>query len=219
LALLGLAFVLVLAIGVIGEYSWHLFFRWYARIFFAQAGFGYTFDWLGQVELWWWRAALVGVLGLVFWLALHAFRWTLARHAVRSAHLLRVVVLALVAMVLSRALLELADTLYVMWLLPRRRLYLPEWAEACTELVPLALFVVSFMLGLRVYLKLRRGWLMGVLAALIAVTALTVLFLAVSVYRYDSLNNPWTGMAKGEWPLATGLVERAVGFLLIGRWE
>ena len=214
--LLVLVFVLALVIAVGNQYSSYWFMRWYLSVFYGQTNFGwYTFNWLGQVNWWLCWTALIVVFGLGLWLALHVFRWTLARHAVRSVHLLRVVVLALIALVLSRALLDLVGSLCAMWLRSRYRTFLPVWAQTCPELVALSLFGISLMLGLSVHLRLRRGWLMGLLAALVTVTALTVFFLEVSVH-YDSFNNPWTAMVEETWPVTTGLIDRTVQFLLVG---
>lgn len=203
---------LILGPDLLVEYAGLTGFRgeWWERLGTAAANLDHA------SYLW---AALGHVLfGLLIWLALQIFQQTIARYGLRQRQLLRIIVLAGAAYLMWQALLYVLLGLHcalVAWLVGTT----PAWnrASLADEYPPLlllssAMAFLSLAMALSVYLKVRRGWVVGLMSAVVVCLFLVAPLPAATVAA-GAIRNPWCEAVARLWPGLGWLVYR---FLLAG---
>jgi hypothetical protein len=155
-------------------------------------------------------------------LAMHVFRWTLVRHAVRWPHLLRIAVLAWTGMIGVRYIGQLAAIASCS--IPRLLTAPgPAWFQAAEagdlvlvgfRLAGVVFLVASVSLGYGYYLKLPRPWLAGLLTVILAYAILCGAVLVPLFYLSRTLDGEWLHHMNNWFPGA----RRAVLWTLTGHW-
>ncbi|MCK4341790.1 MAG: hypothetical protein KAY37_08720 [Phycisphaerae bacterium] len=148
--------------------------------------------------------------GIVIWLMIQVFQQSIARYSVRQGQILRVVVLAWVGFVvleiICSALMISIDIITVLW--PILPWTVARWTSLLLEVVPILLLVVSLCCAMSIYLRIRRGWVIGLLSVFVTFLFFVTLVFSVSVYVYDSDENPFIELAALTWPNITWLVSK-----------
>jgi hypothetical protein len=154
------------------------------------------------------KTAFLIVMGSAVWLATLGLWRTLRRAPVRPMQVARVVLLAWAGMLGWRLIVEWVFLLgsMVNWLL-RGSAILDPWSWPIASFVPLVVFVWSLAGGFRIYLRLRGAWADALLALGLAFALMLAGWLAIGVYVYDDLLNPFTAVAESVWPGPTSAVE------------
>ncbi len=201
--LLFLALVVLLAhfgARYAADFASNAHFRWWIQLAFGRGTASPPFDFTEHVGF------VMGhfAFALLTWLVLQVFQQTIARFRVRPAHFLRLIVLAWVALLTWHLACDVSWTAFHIILLPVG--VSPRWSLWSAEpflihVVPYGLFVLSVCLALNVYLKLRRGWLMGASSVVIVMLALaaplpllTVIFGGPHHFWDDLLAHLWPGL-------------------------
>jgi hypothetical protein len=208
LALLALALLLSTAVTICAEFACAaaLLGRYggYRRVLSHNWGV-----WI-QARLSAWSSDALGVLVLVtlIWLALQLFRQSLARQHIRQLHLLRVLVLSTAAffgwIAIGRVFFAGREIAWHWW-----RVALGGPWMSLVEAWPARLVLpISLCLALSWHLRLKQGWLGGIVAVVLAIAAPTIAVLVVSVYGYDSLDNTLVHVLDGVWPWITEIGRR-----------
>ncbi len=170
-------------------------------------------DWISSF-----KPVVAGIItGALTWLALQLFQQTIGQQRVRQSQMLRVTILSWVALMAWNALasvLVFGLAMVAAWPRPYYGAY-AMWGlrgELFVELSSLLLFIIAICTGLRLYLELRRGHLMGLAAIVLAfgLVLTVVVGLTRDYYRYNS-NNPALRTARSLWP---GLTD-GIGDLLV----
>jgi hypothetical protein len=166
----------------------------------------------GNVTAWAAETTVLLAGGLAVWLSLQVFRQTMSRHRVRQRQILRMVVWAWAGMVAWRSLVLLLYAIAGVGL--DRFVRLPYWfwsldrrLSTIAETTSLLCFIASLLLGLTTYLKLRRGWIDGLMSLLLALVLLTAVSVVASLYWYESWANSWTRALDATWPHVSAWVE------------
>jgi hypothetical protein len=152
--------------------------------------------------------AFLVVMGLAVWLATLVLWRTLRRARVRPTQVARVVLLAWAGMLGWRLIVEWSFVLgsMVTWLL-RGSAIIDPWSWPIASCVPLVVFVWSLAGGFRVYLRLRSGWADALLALGLAFAFMLTVWLAIGMYVYDDLLNPFSVVIESTWPGPTHALE------------
>ena len=183
-------------------------------------------------DLWWWYSNQSQFLGLypmarmvdgiertvvlvlpaiATWLALQVFQQTFGRYRLRQGQVFRLVALSWLSLIVWKTMLLGGEAVLNMCVYKKPWLFaLCPWLWDLDEVVPLLVFVLALCTGLRMHLRIERGWPMGLLSALLAFVMLVTVHLSAVLF-YDALPRKWTHVMSLEWEAAM----RAVGEALI----
>lgn len=204
----GTAWVLYAALNVLAQLLW-----WFAAARILPAG---PPTYAAAVRWQWgrdWRELLVGLSWLaIVWLACNACSqlWREKRIA-GQVHLLRLLVYSVTVALLVRWTLVAASMgldLISLWMSqqpvpssPRAFRTLSramQWVNRGVVWAPALVFFALFARGCSSYLRLRFGWLWGLVVLALAIAIQAAVLFAVSMHVYGSLDNTWTRLA-GSW--------------------
>jgi hypothetical protein len=155
------------------------------------------------------------MIGIAVWMFVQIFRQSFARSRVRPGPILRVVVLAWIPLIVWTLLRGLFEQLVnYSGGLPFQIPDMPLAVESVGEILALGLAQLSLCLGLSMYLKLRRGWLIGLVSGGTLFLAVFTVVLAGTAFHYDYFENPLVEFAHEYWPALTRGIERVLTDLL-----
>ncbi len=154
------------------------------------------------------RLGVLTLAGLLIWGSLLLFQTSSARRGLSWRHALRAVVLAWVAMVIWRSLLETPAIYFgvgVLWGNLRFLYRLVSWDTVfwiyrLVELIPLAILFWSICLGLKRHLGLFEAICMIGISLVLTLLTLTVSVASASVHIFESFDNPLTTALEEHWP-------------------
>ncbi len=136
---------------------------------------------------------LPSLFGILFLLVIQLFWKTRARYHIRTAHIVRIVVLTWVGLLMTRSLIEIVCAFA--YALIRRynghQISYPDYLMATAGVVFLLL---SFGIAFSVYLKVRGAWLWALVLIVSTAIPTAGLLLAASICVYDTYTNPLADM-------------------------
>lgn len=147
-------------------------------------------------------ATALSALFLVWLSAQFCSQMLAKKHIARQSELIRLIVFAIVpAAVIWAGLLWLKRIaeLLSFWHDPAGGVLIfriGQYAGRCA----IAFFVISFCMGASAYLRLRLGWLWGLIVVSLAATVLWIIVFDTSVGYYGTFDSPWLGILDFWWP-------------------
>lgn len=141
---------------------------------------------------------------LVMWGALLIFQQTINRYHIRRAQFLRLMVLSGAALVAWNTVETLVYCGFcVVEFRVALRIPTGRWVLSAMDFLPTVAFVISVCCGLSLYLRVRCGWLMGLLSSVVAALAiltplpvLTVLTGSSDHFYADWVGKLWPGIGQ-----------------------
>ena len=73
------------------------------------------------------------------------------------------------------------------------------WIELPKDVIPILASGICLGLGISLYLKLRRGWIEGLVSIGLTILFLITLVFGVSVFYYETFDNPLAILAEDMW--------------------
>lgn len=182
--------------------------------FGAASYIGAPFQWSSW--LYRYEGCAIAASLLVLWLCSFLCRGPLREIGPAMDHVWRLVALCGVSLLAwaaaAHALMAALSAMEPWWWNHDRFDPLPAgYAYRYRGYVVLGATMISFCLGCRLYLRIRRGWLWGAIVLALASVLLILMLYSVSVRYYGTLKNPWTAMIQRRWYPG---VERLLGGIL-----